>query len=220
MESRGNIISFLDDDDLFTKDKLEYIFKNFSDNVAYIHNNSIAIDKNGNKIRYKINRIDVNMSCISIRKDIINDNISKISTCPDIFMYLSAIGKGKIVKTNKVLTYYRVHDKNISIPHTKAETTNLLKNNLVEYKKFYNFFDGEARKIINARITDLSISLYIRGENIEVKDVSKFLFNRYIPLLRRIKMVVAFKIYRFKFGRKLINKRFDANLEHLNRIRK
>ena len=59
IKSQGNIISFLDDDDLFAKYKLEYVYNLFnnSDNLVYYHNNFIPINKNGNEIDFKNNGI-------------------------------------------------------------------------------------------------------------------------------------------------------------------
>ncbi|MEM3209452.1 MAG: glycosyltransferase [Thermoplasmata archaeon] len=227
LESHGNIISFLDDDDLFTKDKLEYIYNNFTDKVAYIHNNFIAINKNGNEIDFTNKGIDFNMSCISIRKNIINKNVSKVTIMQDVFMYLSAIGNGKIIKAKKVLTYYRIHDSNISISSNSREET--IKNTerlLIASKQFYNFFGGKTQRLMTSRIIDISLYLYLQGGNIsgniKVKDIINFLFTPY-PYKRwykKLELVLAFIIYRFKFGKKIINKRLDAGLGALNRMRK
>ncbi|MEM3812087.1 MAG: glycosyltransferase [Candidatus Aenigmatarchaeota archaeon] len=224
VESHGNIISFLDDDDLFTKDKLEYIYNNFTDKVAYIHNNYIAINKNGSEIDFMNKAIDFNMSCISIRKDIINKNFSKITIMPDTFLYLSAIGNGKIIKTKKVLTYYRIHDNNLSIPNSREEWKKNTERMLIASKQFYNFFGGRSQRLIANKITYLSLDLYFLGEDIKVKGIINFLFTpypyTYKTWYKKLMRVAAFVIYRFKFGKKIVNKRLDAYLESLNRMRK
>ncbi|MEM3265626.1 MAG: glycosyltransferase [Thermoplasmata archaeon] len=222
LESHGNIISFLEDDDLFTKDKLEYIYNNFTDKVVYIHNNFIAINKNGNKIDFMNKAIDFNMSCISIRKDIINKNFSKVTIMSDVFMYLSAIGNGKIIKAKKVLTYYRIHDNNLSIPKSREDLIKNIEHRLIECKQFNNFFGRKAQRLIASLITSLSLELYLQGGNIKVKGIINFLFTHY-PYKRwykKLEFVSAFIIYRFKFGKKIINKRLDAGLEALKRMGK
>ncbi|SMD30796.1 glycosyltransferase family 2 protein [Picrophilus oshimae] len=117
-ESKGDIISFLDDDDLFFNNKLEYVYNLFkkNNNLIYYHNNSKIIDKNGKITKLRINAPYFNMSSINIKKDIINiDNIiyyiKKISTDQDLFMYLCALESDKKIISNKMeLTYYRYHN--------------------------------------------------------------------------------------------------------------
>jgi len=129
-ESNGNIISFLDDDDLFTDNKLEIIYNKFKNtNIAYYHNGNIPINKSGKNIT--VNRVDdvvFNLSSISIRKIVINtDKIKNIFTNPDDFMYLSALESGKkIIKSKKKLTYYRIHNS----------ASNIIVKNFDEYKKW------------------------------------------------------------------------------------
>ena len=48
----GNIICFLDDDDLYERTKLEYVLNQFqqNSNLGYIHNTFSYIDKYGNRL--------------------------------------------------------------------------------------------------------------------------------------------------------------------------
>ena len=48
--ARGEVISFLDDDDLFLNDKLETVYNCFNkyDRLNYLHNGFVRIDKSGN----------------------------------------------------------------------------------------------------------------------------------------------------------------------------
>jgi len=67
----GEVICFLEDDDLFTKEKLHHVYNIFSKNVnlGYIHNSEYFIDKNGKKINTKINRYEKNKSFVLMNKD-------------------------------------------------------------------------------------------------------------------------------------------------------
>lgn len=51
-EAKGEILCFLDDDDLFSKDKLEEVLEMFANNdkLGYLHNSFSLIDKNGNSV--------------------------------------------------------------------------------------------------------------------------------------------------------------------------
>ena len=52
--ARGNILCFLDDDDMFYREKLEYVFKKFNENnnLCYLHNNFTAIDRDGKPLAH------------------------------------------------------------------------------------------------------------------------------------------------------------------------
>ena len=52
--ARGNILCFLDDDDMFYREKLEYVLNKFneSDNLCYLHNNFTAISSDGKPLAY------------------------------------------------------------------------------------------------------------------------------------------------------------------------
>jgi len=49
-ESRGEVITFLDDDDMYTDNRLEEVYKAFTsyDRLVYFHNSQTIIDENGN----------------------------------------------------------------------------------------------------------------------------------------------------------------------------
>ncbi|MEM0133626.1 MAG: glycosyltransferase family A protein [Thermoplasmatales archaeon] len=138
--SRGQIISFLQDDDIFEKDKLSTIMELFIkyDKVNYIHNAYSKIDSFGNMLTSKIktkdhrleiykncedekklkvlikNQLDFNLSCISIRKEIVVRYLSllkKITGADDTFMFaISAISCQQMLFTDSTLTRYRIHN--------------------------------------------------------------------------------------------------------------
>ena len=115
LAAKGEIISFLDDDDLFFKDKLDIVYKEFKKDIdiVYYHNLGVSINENGKTII--INSIqtvpDFNMSSISIKKSIITiNNVDKISALPDTLMYLFALESNKkIIRGKEKLTYYTFH---------------------------------------------------------------------------------------------------------------
>ena len=120
MESQGNIISFLDDDDIFTSDKIKVLVEKFKDNdLCYFHNGATYFRDNIKKPlhRYEF-KVDFNMSCISIRKDVLiiyENQLRQISTAPDTFLYLIALEYGrKIENGRQLLTFYRRHGNNTS----------------------------------------------------------------------------------------------------------
>ena len=145
MESKGDIISFLDDDDLFVSNKLEYVYNLFknNNNLVYFHNNTFYIDSNNKKFKkIQNNSIDFNISCISIRKDIINKNLLKeIWTAPDTLIYLFSLRSNrKIVNSNIRLNFYRIHEENIS------NNLKWFKEYREQLKNFYSVFTNKKER--------------------------------------------------------------------------
>ncbi len=145
MESKGDIISFLDDDDLFVSNKLEYVYNLFknNNNLVYFHNNTFYMDSNNKKLKnIQNNSIDFNLSCISIRKDIISKNLLKeIWASPDTLMYLFSLrSNGKIVNSNTRLNFYRIHDKNTS------NNLKWFKEYREQLKYFYSVFTNKKER--------------------------------------------------------------------------
>jgi glycosyltransferase involved in cell wall biosynthesis len=115
LNAKYNVLSFLEDDDMFMHNKLEIIYNEFNKNknLGYYHN--ITQEE-----RYGRNRIFSNVSSITIRKNIINpDKFLQIDAIPDVALYLSALDSNyEIIDSKEVLTYYRIHGNNSSL-HNK-----------------------------------------------------------------------------------------------------
>jgi Glycosyltransferases, probably involved in cell wall biogenesis len=89
--AKGNVISFLEDDDLFLENKLDTVHNKFKKdaNIVYYHNRHVPINKDGKTIEVKIKYSpDFNMSCISVRKSVLNlHNIKTITYGQDTFIF-------------------------------------------------------------------------------------------------------------------------------------
>lgn len=131
--SRGSIICFLDDDDMFSKDKLSEVFNSMSvNNESFFYNSRILINENNEKIGEEIledkkiivsskkdvnylfrHRIYFNSSSMCVKREVLEDKLKyldKIQRLIDNFILLSAIEyNGKIRISSKPLTLYRVH---------------------------------------------------------------------------------------------------------------
>jgi glycosyltransferase involved in cell wall biosynthesis len=141
--AKGEVICFLDDDDLFDKEKLEVVYNLFKDNnkIVYYRHNFNAIDKNKNIIndfkygladkklyfnwkdksqvyKFILSNLYFNSSTTSIRKAILLKeikNLVELNYNPDDFLaYLSLTSKLYLFIDTKVLSEYRIHLKNIS----------------------------------------------------------------------------------------------------------
>jgi len=142
-QSSGEIISFLDDDDLFLPSKLENIQRIFNkyENLGYLKNATYGFlnDKLPTQIPEKRNYQDIyirheekkkvfnyimklqpdgNSSSINIRKEILTNNIDflyKVDTALDsLYFYLALISKFDMHISSKILTLRRHHQYNLS----------------------------------------------------------------------------------------------------------
>ena len=137
-ESRGEVVSFLEDDDLWLPQKLEIVKQVFKDkDVIYYHNNfynfidRINIDEvnmvftaKSRLLRLKASDIkdfngSVNNSSISVRKCIFIEELKEyykkvmINTDP-LFAYLAYCYNKILVFDDRVLTLRRIHKLNFS----------------------------------------------------------------------------------------------------------
>lgn len=161
-KSRYDIICFLDDDDLFYENKLEYISRTFIDKrVVYCHNNYNIINEHGRVVqRMTKPTVTSNLSAISIKRSMINLRILKnIVTSQDLLMYLFALNNGgKILDINTKLSFYRRHSLNN--PHFSRENIPSIEfglNQLAEFERV--FLPKECKKIINQHIYDMQLSI-------------------------------------------------------------
>lgn len=138
--SSAEIVTFLEDDDLFEKNKLKAIVDAFDRNqpAGMLHNSYSVIGKNANFL-YADNRgfnsleigpeddfirecirnsVKVSdfaySSCISVRREIISrdlEGLKKIQSAPDYFVVFSCLNsKHNILLISDKLTKYRLHD--------------------------------------------------------------------------------------------------------------
>ncbi|WP_298277029.1 glycosyltransferase family 2 protein [Ferroplasma sp.] len=171
----GEVISFLDDDDLFTHNKLEVILNKFkSSNTVYYHNDHITINEKYQKFDSNLGKsIIFNLSSISVKKTIVNLNhLKKINSNTDHFMYLLALESNqKIIAGKEKLTYYMFHTSTSHVDTNDIELFIKHRNvNLEQDIKSFIMFDEmfisrKAKNYIKQKITNLEIDGYILGDN-------------------------------------------------------
>ena len=134
-EAKGKVLVFLDDDDLFSKDKLKRVHFAFSTyKVGFYHNLQLRNKKFQNefpdlkendfmiiKYPYKhsfsiVSPATANMSSIAIKRSILlrySKELKNLITSQDSFSFIiSLISKADIFVDNNKLTFYRFHNKN------------------------------------------------------------------------------------------------------------
>jgi len=221
--AKGEVICFLDDDDLFTKEKLKTIYSLINDKICYIHNGMFYIDENGNQIKNEKNRnletkilvrntdkskkFDipfVNNSAISVKKELLMRNknvkeaLSKITFGQDIFYYLVALDSNcDMLAIPDKLTKYRIHRRNtsfqISSYHKLCEKQ--VKNSL----RFLHDFKV-TQKIVKKEITKEVLALHTSFIQITKsfyagsrKDILKAYAN-YVRACKKLKQSVPLKL--------------------------
>lgn len=187
--STGEIIAFLEDDDTFLEGKLEYVYSLFikNQNLVYYHNTYMPVNEKYEPTVYRNNFPDFNMSCISIRKDIIESNkIAGITDSLDTFMYLSAVESGKrILAGKKRLTIYMVHNSatnNFSpdINDFNASRLEYITKVIKTYNRFTDFFiTRNAQKYLEAQITYYGILRFIYNhQSIPVNIINFLIYSK------------------------------------------
>ena len=160
--AKGNIIVFLDDDDMFSHNKLEKVNEIFFKypRVSYYHNSSQHIDRAGHLdnsyhkdpavpmyFKFPLKMRDIrrciklngtgNMSSIAVRRTILldyADTIKNIKCDPDFIIALCVLDSGgSLWLDNRKLTYYRIHE---SISRQKFKDQGMLLSHLIRSISF------------------------------------------------------------------------------------
>ncbi|BBD73751.1 hypothetical protein HS1genome_2140 [Sulfodiicoccus acidiphilus] len=203
VHTSGDVICFLDDDDMFSLEKLRTVKEVFGDsNVGFLYNSRVKIDEMGRVIgedvvesrRFKRkNRDEVcsmfkmkmffNSSSMCIRREVVQsrlDDLSRITKLVDNYFLYSAIDSSfDVVSDSRPLTYYRVHrSSSRHVGHSKSET-------LKERGKYFQLASGdvpttlsreEARMVANcsSEMARLQWHLYL-GE-VNKRDLSRLAY--------------------------------------------
>lgn len=159
-EARGNVLSFLNDDDKFMGNKLSIIYNIFINNLdlLYYHNSFEKIDSEGKLIDTNVNPDNImintnnlsiklikrairgyntfNDSCISIRKEIVlrfSKEIKEVSGNDDTILFLlSLLNEGKIIFDSKKLTLYRQWNSTSQLKNENINTNMVKFNKLID----------------------------------------------------------------------------------------
>ena len=194
-ECSGEIIAFLEDDDMFCKNKLETIANAFNEGEAvYFHNQFIAVNENDDIIPFNFETPEFNVSCISVRKREIdwsklvglNDNLIL-----DSFLFYSSIQSGKpIIISKEKLNYYRVH-KSISNTSTFkpfkefcTERVSGAKQVYCALEKYQNIFSSpQVKSFIKNRMVFQKMKQRIMGKDsiITLGEYLTWFFTRPYP---------------------------------------
>lgn len=186
-EAKGDIISFLDDDDYYDTTRLEIVMNVFQKNldVVYYHNNQVFINEkneyiNKNKIVvkgkidssrvildwFKIDYLLLNSSSICIRKDFYMRYLSilrGLKAHPDDFMLFCAVNElEKIFIDPNFLTFYRLHNSTSNIKIDSRSKSELSKYRLQKASLFSKYTEATDYIMKNLGNKSLRKILYFR----------------------------------------------------------
>ncbi|BDC18431.1 glycosyltransferase family A protein [Acidianus sp. HS-5] len=172
--SSGDVICFLDDDDMFRENKLSTVINAFSriSGLVYYHNNQIKIDEDGkildnpqsskNEIISQISEKSIafvfrnfgefNSSSICLNREVLDTKmLRKLDRAVDYFYLLSALkSSGKLMLDFTPLTYYRVHKSAMHF------ISNSFKE-IIESACRYYYEQSKAKEIIHEYFKDNSL---------------------------------------------------------------
>ena len=195
-EASSNLIFILDDDDMFTENKISKIFevvKNIKDDEYLIFHKMIMIY---DQKRKPLKRYRGNNSCLVLYikdKEKLIDYIRKIYYVIDqgLFGYFNK--NKKIIRINEPLTYYRIHEENISRSKRNREMAEMfLRDHQYIYGKTkckYQIYGIVSYKIL------LNL-IYNANYKISLKEYLKVLsiFDR--DYIKRLAMVILYKLFK------------------------
>ena len=192
-KAKGNIICFLDDDDVFLSKKLITVYKFFKkhSNIGFYKNNFIFTNEFMSKeiksheikkdyILNKSNMLEVfkflqkgNLSSISIKKDVVIkyiNYIKRISSITDIVIsIISFFSDENLFYTNLYLSKYRIHKNSQS--HTRIDISMINTINILS--KIYKIkTNTQSDKFLNAYRSRVNLNYKIlENKKIRIKEI-------------------------------------------------
>ncbi len=216
--AKGDIICFLDDDDMFYQSKLSYVHQKFLDNekLCYLHNKFTPVDENGRPIAFYNHNPDFNMSSISVKKEIIDVKaLTKVTKSIDTLIYLFALeSEMPIDLDSEKLTYYRVSSD--SVTHAFKDINSFIKFSynslnaiLNSYVQMLSIFPSQrVQKILRHKISFTKIRLHLFGEN-------RVTLNDYLTIL--VSPTLESRTYEIKLAvASLFMKKYTVNKLYKN----
>lgn len=196
----GEIICFLEDDDKFERNKLEWVHFLFNSDtsLAFYHNSYYTIDASGVVIQTKLRRapdmtfrinklisfsqirkclkseLGFNLSSISIRKKIFVENLSTIALLrahiDTALFIISLCSEGAIYADDRRLTQYRVH----------PSASNFVVENREYFRMRYGYYDVGFNDFLALE------KVFPTGKQLDIINIYKLDWNIHLCLFSEI----------------------------------
>ncbi|MEM0220213.1 MAG: glycosyltransferase [Thermoproteota archaeon] len=182
-ESRGDIITFLEDDDMYDNNRLKIVYNTFKEKkIGGFRNQLILIDQSGNRIGERGVKEDVllnpktynhrkhvkllfNNSSIAVRRELIEPEIKSMKPVIDNYLAFTSMCNKHyegLYQVKDRLTFYRVHSQNTSKFSFDSKAVILISRWLQDYNLIYNKFRGCSKEI------DKTLMLYISSSKVSI----------------------------------------------------
>ena len=218
-ESKGDIITFLDDDDMYNENRLNVVHNAFKERrIGGFRNQQILIDQFGNKIgergikedellnpktyrHRKHTKLLINNSSIALRRDLIDPDLKYVELVVDTYLtFVSICNKlyEGLYHVKDKLTLYRVHLHNTTNPLTLLQRVSFYGRYLHDYELFYNKFKDCSKEVkkrteiarIGNKLQYYGSYLLLNGKS---PDIDFTLYEKFV-LLTRIAAGWSFKV--------------------------
>ncbi|MCW1302701.1 MAG: glycosyltransferase family 2 protein [Candidatus Rehaiarchaeum fermentans] len=220
-ESKGDIITFLDDDDMYDENRLKVVYNAFKERrIGGFKNQVILIDQFGNKIReieikedellntktYNYRKrfmLLINSSSIALRRDLIDPDLKSIELAVDTYFVFTSICNKLyegLYHVKDKLTLYRVHLHNTSNPLSLSQRVSHLNRDLHDYELLYNKFKDCSKEVkkrlefnrISSKLNYYGSYLLLNGKS--PPDIDFTLYEK----LQLLTILFVFDIWPFK----------------------
>jgi hypothetical protein len=197
--SSNNLIFLLEDDDMFTENKISRIFevvKNIKYDEYVIWNEAILIDQTGKPLKNLRHKHISNNSSITLYikdKDKLISYIRKIYYSVDPFILCYFNKNKKLIKLNEPLTYLRKDQESITRGKRNRQMLEMVLQDLQ-----YIYEETKCKNQING-IVNLKIKLntiYNVNYKISLKEYIEYLSLFDKDFIRRLSLIILYKLFR------------------------
>jgi hypothetical protein len=199
-DSSNNLIFLLEDDDMFTENKISRIFeivKNIKYDEYVIWNKAIITqDLKGNPLKKPEHKHIYNNSSITLYikdKDKLVSYIRKIYYSIDSFILCYFDKNKKLIKLNKPLTYLRINRESITGSKRNRQMLEMILNDLQ-----YIYEETRCKNQING-IVNFKIKLntiYNVNYKISLKEYIEYLSLFDKDFIKRLSLIILYKLFR------------------------
>lgn len=219
----GEYLAFIDSDDIWEKDKLNYTINKFKNGVGLVYSDVTYFNEEKSFNLYSHRRVytgdcfeqllhDYNLcmsSCVVSNAIIRKNNIKfdpRLKVCEDLDFFLKISYLSKISYVDKILVKYRIHNDNLSsknliLFYEEYEVT--IKN----LTKLFNIGEDKFIKALDLNLINKSKFLWKKNK---IKNAFRTLSKVRILLLKRILysmlILVPYKFIRYIYGLFFVSK--------------
>jgi len=216
----NNLIFLLEDDDMFTENKISRIFevvekiKNYDEYIIW--NKAIITDQTGKPLKSLRHRYIYNSSSIILNikdKDKLIDYIRKIYYSVDSFLLCYFNRNKKVIKLNESLTYIRKNQESITRGKRNRQMLEMI---LYDHQYIYEKTECKNR-ILSIVIYKIQLNLlYNANYKISLKEYIECLLLFDEDYIKRLSVVILYKLFRNYLKKYYLGKRIYTDLNIQN----